>query len=93
MSRRIEELAARLTGDPIRQRLQEPVAASIKGLVDRVAQFSWATTTGPTDTQRHALARAGDEFGPFRLELAEALDELATLAGAVDEAGGTWTPR
>lgn len=93
VSRRIEELAARLTGDPIRQRLQEPVAASIKGLVDRVAQFSWATTTGPTDTQRTALARAGDEFGPFRLELAEALDELATLAGAVDEAGGTWTPR
>ena len=93
VARRIEELAARLTGDPIRQKLEEPFAPSIKDLVDRVAHFSWFTTSGPTTTQREALERATDEFAPVREGLDGALGELAAVTRAVDDAGGTWTPR
>ncbi|MEM9466448.1 MAG: glycosyl hydrolase [Actinomycetota bacterium] len=93
VARRIEEIAAQVTGDPIRQKLEEPTSPSISGLVDRVAGFDWSTTSPPTATQRAALARAADGFGSARADLAEALDELAAVTRAVDDAGGTWTPR
>jgi len=92
-NRELASISAQLTGDPIRSELNEPPETSIKGLADRAGSFHLSSTTAPTTTQRQSLARAGEAFAPLRDALRNALDELADLTRAIDDAGGTWTPR
>ena len=92
-SRRLETVAIAVLGDPVVQKLEDPFAPSIKGLVERVAYFHWTTSGAPTATQRVALDRATTDFEPARTELDDVLDELAAVTGAIDDAGGAWTPR
>ncbi len=91
--RRIEAVAHSLTGDPVRARLHEPLAPSVRELADRVGGFDWFTTRPPTATQRASLARATAEFAPLRDDLTAALADLADVTAAIDDAGGPWTPR
>ena len=91
--RRIEDTAARLTGDPVRARLHDPAEPGVQELVDRVGHFHWSTTRPPTATQRESLDRAATEFAPVREDLTAALDALAAVTRAIDDAGGAWTPR
>ncbi len=91
--RALEAVAEQLTGDPVRQWLHEPFAPGVQGLVDRVAHFHWNTTGTPTTSQRDAIARAAATFAPIRVELTRSLDELTEVTRAIDDAGGTWTPR
>ncbi len=92
-NRRLEAVSVAVLGDPILQKLEEPFAPSIKGLVDRVAYFHWITRAEPTATQRAAIERARSEFGPARSELDDVLADLAAVTAAIDEAGGGWTLR
>ncbi len=91
--RQIEAIAARLTGDPVRAKLHDPAEPSIQELVDRVGHFHWSTTRPPTATQSESVDRAASEFAPLRNELTATLDDLAAVTRAIDDAGGTWTPR
>ena len=91
--RDIEALGTLLSGDPVIAERNEPPAPSIKSLADRVGEFHLHSTSEPTETQQAAAARATEEFGPLRAALDEALVEIADLTRAVDDAGGTWTPR
>ena len=91
--RRVEDLARRLTGDPVRAKLDDPANPSVRELVDRVGHFHWSTTRPPTATQRTSIDRATTEFTSLRPDLTAALDDLAAVTGAIDDAGGTWTPR
>ncbi|MGB1506187.1 MAG: glycosyl hydrolase, partial [Acidimicrobiales bacterium] len=91
--RSVEGVAAQLTGDPVLADLHEPPSQSVKGLADRAGHFHLYRTGAPTQTQRAAAARAAAEFVPLGDALDAALTELAELTEAVDEAGGTWTPR
>ena len=77
----------------MQQKLEEPTAPSIKGLVDRVSYFHWTTSAAPTATQRTAIDRAASEFEPARAELDDVQAELLAVTVAIDEAGGAWTPR
>jgi len=92
-ARAIEVLADDLTGNAERQRLHEPVSPGVKDLLDRVAHFDRQTTAPPTQSQRTALDTAEAAFGPLRTALTAAFEELAAVTHAIDDAGGTWTPR
>lgn len=92
--RRLEDLDRTLRGDPVRARLAEAPEASIRALIDRVMTHHVDTTQPPTRTQRRAVAQASAAFETFSSELATLIDtDLAWLVGAVDVAGGPWTPR
>jgi len=91
--RSVEAVAAQLTGDPVLADLNEPPSQSVKGLADRAGHFHLYRTGAPTQTQRAAAARAAAEFVPLNDALETALTDLAELTQAIDEAGGTWTPR
>ena len=82
-----------LTGNAERQRLHEPASPGVKDLLDRVAHFDRQTTAPPTQSQRTALDTAEAAFGPLRTALTAAFEELAAVTHAIDDAGGTWTPR
>jgi len=93
-NRRLERLGDRLSGDPVRQRLAEPPAASVRSQVERVAHEHWETTGPPTATQRTVLARAAAAFESLAVDLDELIDvDLAALTADLDAAGGPWTPR
>ena len=92
-ARAIEVLADDLTGNAERQRLHEPASPGVKDLLDRVAHFDRQTTAPPTQSQRTALDTAEAAFGPLRTALTAAFEELAAVTHAIDDAGGTWTPR
>lgn len=93
-NRRLEQVARRLTGDAVRERLAEADTPSVQELVGRVTAYQWDTTGPPTSTQRAAVARADAELTPLLAELAAIVDgELPAMTAALDDAGGPWTPR
>ncbi|MEM7095999.1 MAG: glycosyl hydrolase [Actinomycetota bacterium] len=88
-----EMIAVRLTGDPVGKALEEPIASTISGVVQRVGSFSRQRTGPPTATERSNVEWAATEFASVRLDLDAAAEALAELTRAIDDAGGTWTPR
>ena len=94
LRRRLLEIERQLVGDPVRQRLAEAGPLSVTGLVQRVADHDWGTTSAPTATQRSSVERAAAAFSTLSDDLTTLVDEdLAALIAAVDSAGGPWTPR
>ncbi len=94
LNHRLENVATRLVGDPVRQKLAEPRPPAIRDLVDRVTNHHWDTTSPPTSTQRASMERAADAFESVAAELAELVGiDLAALTADLDAAGGAWTPR
>jgi len=92
-SRRLEDVAAAISGDPVRGKLHEAADPSVRELVGRVQAFHWRSTADPTATQRASLDRAATGFEPLAEALTEIGVELAELASALDQAGGPWTRR
>ena len=93
LHRRNEELAGRLTGDPVREKLSEPDEPSIRGQVERVTGHHWRTTGAPTATQRQSIDLARAAFDGLRGSLDSVEAGLRGLAEDLDAAGGPWTPR
>ena len=91
--RRLEAIAGRLTGDPVRAKLSEAPSASVKASIDRVTGFHWDSTQAPTATQRAGAERAASAFEALGGELATLLDEIGALTADLDAAGAPWTPR
>ncbi len=92
--RSIEQLGRELTGDPVRERLSEADVPSITELIGRTASMAWAITTGPpTQTQRTAIDRAEEAFGPWWERFDAAVADLDAVVADLDAAGGTWTRR
>lgn len=96
---RIDTLAAaltsvqtRLTGDPIRGRLNEPSVPSIRGRVGRVTSGHWNTREMPTATQRRNVEIATADFAALLPELTALRSELSQFEEALEAAGAPWTP-
>ncbi|MCH7876024.1 MAG: glycosyl hydrolase [Gemmatimonadetes bacterium] len=96
---RIDELNAtltglqtRLSGDPIRGRLNEPREPSIRGRVGRVIGGHWNTRITPTATQRWNLEIASGGFSGLLLELSALQMDITQLEEALEAAGAPWTP-
>jgi hypothetical protein len=88
----LADLSRRLSGDPARQRLNEPDTPSISERVG-AAMSALDTTQMPTATQRRGLEIAASALAAVVKDL-DALKsgELARLRAALDAAGAPWTP-
>jgi len=92
IDRQLSEIRAKLDGDPLLPRYNEPAAPSI---VDRVMQVSEAqrdTRYGPTQTQRQSLETAARQYEELRPGLRHMADELRRLEEEMDAAGIPYTP-
>jgi photosystem II stability/assembly factor-like uncharacterized protein len=86
-------LQTRLNGDQARSQLREASVPSISNRVSRVIGGHWDTRQTPTETHRHNLEIARDEFSVLRQELTTLLDtELPQLESDLEAAGAPWTP-
>ena len=86
-------LSLRLFGDRTRGRWNEPGVPSILGRVRSVARGHWNTRQAPTETQKHSLQVAGNEFAELNTELKTFLEtDLADFEAALEAAGAPWTP-
>jgi photosystem II stability/assembly factor-like uncharacterized protein len=84
----LTQLKTRLSGDPVRSRLNEPTSPSI-GARAYYAANTWQTTQAATATQKADFERAKSDFSVLAAELEALLsDELARLKAELAEAGG-----
>ncbi len=92
----VEKLAGiqrRLSGDEVRQKLNEAAEPSVRDRAGRVAWMGWDSREAPTATQRRAIELAAADFETLRQELAALIDtELAALEADLEAAGAPWTP-
>jgi hypothetical protein len=93
LGRVLDDLQARLYGDRIRGRLNEPGPPSIAGRIGRVYGSVVSTRQLPTATQRESLALGRTELEVFLDDLATVLeDDLVQLEADLEAAGAPWTP-
>ena len=90
---RLRDLSAKLSGDPVRGRYQEPTDSSIVELVGRVVEGQWSTSYAPTNTQRDAYTAAAEAFAPLLAELRKIVEtDLKAIEQQMESAGAPWTP-
>jgi photosystem II stability/assembly factor-like uncharacterized protein len=89
----LNDLHARLSGDEIRQRLDESTVPSIRARVGRVARGHWNTRQMPTETHKRNLEIAENDFNQLRQELSSFLEtDLSRFESDLEAAGAPWTP-
>ena len=91
LNKRLAELQIRLSGNPIRQGLNESTVPSISARVQQVANGHWSTRQTPTKTWESNIAIAERDFTQFKDDLKEYLQELETFEVALEEAGAPYT--
>jgi len=84
-------LRTRLTGDPIRQRLNESTLPSIRGRVGQVAYGHWSTRQMPTQTYQDNLDIATREFTQFKKDLQAYLRDIEKYESVLEAAGAPYT--
>lgn len=88
----LSALQTRLSGDRIRQRMNEATTPSISSRVGNVVYGHWSTRQTPTATQQRQIALAQNELDQFRKDLAAYFEELSQFEVALEAAGAPWTP-
>ncbi len=89
----IEAIRTRLSGDRIRQGLNEATVPSIQNRIGRVTNGHWGTRQTPTETQRRNLEIARNSFGDLRRDLSAVLEnKMAQIETDLEAAGAPWTP-
>ncbi|HSR41873.1 MAG TPA: hypothetical protein VLL48_06870, partial [Longimicrobiales bacterium] len=88
----LDSLRVRLSGDPVRARMNEPAEPSIRGRIENVVSGHWDTRQAPTATQRRDVQIAREAFAGFRDDLAALQERVAELERALEAAGAPWTP-
>ncbi len=88
----VAALQTRLTGDPIRQKLNESTVPSIGGRVGEVAYGHWGTRQMPTATQQRNIEIALMEFDTFKGDLVAYFNALEAYEAALETAGAPYTP-
>ena len=93
LARDFDAIRLRLSGDPVRGRLNESSVPSISGRVGNVVGGHWQTRLTPTATQRRNIDIADADLAAVEGELADLIDgPLAELERALAAAGAPWTP-
>ncbi len=93
LRRELADLDLRLTGDPIRQRLQEPTAPSPVERVQTVIEGHWGSRQGPTQTHRDSITIAAAEYAEISAELRRLIEvDIPALEDTLERAGAPWTP-
>lgn len=89
---KLTALQTRLSGDRVRQRMNESTVPSIRSRVGRVAGGHWDTRQTPTETQKRNIEIAENAFSEFRQDLIDYLNQLSLFETDLEAAGAPWTP-
>ncbi|MEE9262972.1 MAG: hypothetical protein V3V11_00840, partial [Vicinamibacteria bacterium] len=90
---RLKDVQKKLEGDPVARRLREPQTTSIVGRISKIADGSWKSTYGPTETHRQSLEVATEEFAEASAQLRRLTEtDVKQLEAALEQAGAPWTP-
>ena len=81
-----------LTGDPVREGRNEPVAPSIRDRMQRVVENQWDATAEMTQTSRRGYEIASQQFGKTLEGLRGTVEALHHLESDAEAAGAPWTP-
>jgi photosystem II stability/assembly factor-like uncharacterized protein len=82
-----------LQGDRTMTSRSEPEARSILDLVNGIVDDQWQASGAPTQTQRDAYNRAGDEFVPLLARLHVLVEsDLGVIERQMEGLGAPWTP-
>jgi photosystem II stability/assembly factor-like uncharacterized protein len=82
-----------LKGDRTLASHSEPQAPSIVDLVNGIVDDQWQSSGAPTQTQRDAYTRAGDEFAPLLASLHTMVEtNLKEIEKQMEGLGAPWTP-
>jgi photosystem II stability/assembly factor-like uncharacterized protein len=87
------EIAATLTGDPIRRRWYAPTPPSVVGRLAQIAGGHWDTRQAPTATQRASQEVAREQLERLTADLERLLEvDLPAFEAELEAAGAPWTP-
>ncbi len=92
LKEKLTGLATRLSGDKLREGMNEPTSASIRERVGKVTNGHWNTRQTPTDTHKKNLEIAASAFDSLSEDLNAYLEELAQYEAALEATGAPWTP-
>jgi len=87
----VNELRMRLSGDPIRRRLNESTTPSISGRVGQVIYGHWNTRQAPTQTFKDNLVIATRDFAQFKADWKSYLQDLEKYEASIEMAGAPYT--
>jgi photosystem II stability/assembly factor-like uncharacterized protein len=89
----VADLERRLSGDPARQKLDEPDAPSVGDRIESIRYGHWQTRQMPTATQRRDLEIATAGLADLERDLKALIaGDLARLEEAFAAAGAPWIP-
>lgn len=91
LNEQLSKLRMRLSGNRIRQRLDESTSPSIGGRVREVAYSHWRTSQAPTQTFKQNIEIASQEFGELQDELKTFFQDLAAFEVVLEAAGAPYT--
>ena len=91
LEEKLAGLQMRLSGDPVRQGLNESTPPSISGRVQQVASGHWRTRQLPTKAHQENIEIATLDFAQFREGLRAFLQELEQYEADLEAAGAPYT--
>ncbi len=91
LTKELAELRMDLSGDPIRQRLDESTTPSIYQRVGYVTAGHWDTRQNPTASQRESIEIAESEFTVFKVRLDDFLKKVENFEAELDRIGAPYT--
>ncbi len=91
LKEKLAGLRMRLSGDPVRQNLNESTPPSISGRVGQVAYGHWNTRQAPTATFKNNIEIATRDFVQFWEDLKTFLLDLEKYEAALEAAGAPYT--
>ncbi len=93
LSRRLDALQVRLSGDRTVSSRSEPTDPAITNRVQSIVSGHWNSTSNPTETHRRAYTIARADFARFMTEYRTLVEtDLRAVEAAADAAGVPWTP-
>jgi hypothetical protein len=90
---RLQDIAVKLTGDPVIAAHSEPTPPAIVDRVQAVVGAHWSTTAMATRTFEQDYTIAAAEFAPVLADLRQAIGvDLKSLEDQLETLGAPWTP-
>jgi hypothetical protein len=90
---RLQDIAVKLTGDPVVAAHSEPTPPAIADRVQNVVGAHWSTTALATKTFEEDYNIAAAEFAPVLADLRQAIGvDLKNLEDQLETLGAPWTP-
>ncbi len=91
LKEKLADLRLRLSGDPIRRKLNESTSPAISSRVGQIVYGHWDTRQTPTQTFQDNLTIATNSFTKFKQDLKTYLQEVKEYETTLEAAGAPYT--